>query len=129
MKIIQKHLWAKFGQENVKVSSGGQELDLQQTGEQYFSAQQDAQFYAYEENTGIKRIPFSKRIRQKLAWGIALEYYNGELGSKFPTHLICVIGARSSSERDANGLFNCIVYHLTNDQIKQVSEQYEDLVA
>lgn len=128
MEAIQAKLWEHFGKEDIKVSLDAQEFNLQQTGFSFFSTIKDVQFYVYEESLGIYRILFGSRTEQSLVWTIALEYYQGYLGSKFPTHLICVLNARGSNHRNEDGTFNGVIYSLTKNQLAQIEEEYEEMV-
>lgn len=128
-EIIQKLLWEKFGKKNIKASVDSQEFNLRQTGQDYLPPKKDIQFYVYEDAIGISRVWFSSKTKQTLAWQIALDYYQGNLGSKFPTYLICIFNARGSSGRNEDGTFNCKIYHLAKNQVEQIEEECEKMVA
>jgi hypothetical protein len=70
---------------------------------------------------------FDKKEEQSFASLIALCYYHGELGSQFPTHLICVSGARSSKEKNEDGTFNGVVYILSENQTKEIMKEYDKI--
>lgn len=128
---IQEKISEKFGKDDIKISFANEQFNLQQTGVDFYSSKlpkKDFQWYLYEKDMGLESIrAFSRKEKQSFAWLIALCYYHGELGSQFPTHLICVSGARSSKERNEDGTFNNVVYTLSENQTQEIQKEYDEI--
>lgn len=128
---IQEKISEKFGKDDIKVSFANEQFNLQQTGVDFYSSKlpkKDFNWYLYEDSMGLESIrAFNKNHKQSFAWLIALSYSHGELGSEFPSHLICISGARSSKERNGDGTFNGIIYTLSENQNKEIMKEYEEL--
>ncbi len=126
---IQEKVSEKFRKNDIKVSFANEEFNLQQTGVDFYPSQlpkKDFQWYLYEEGMGLESIrAFNKNQKQSFASLIALSYFHGELGSEFPSHLICISGARSSKEKNEDGTFNGVIYTLSKNQAKEILKEYE----
>lgn len=122
-KIIRK-LSEKFGKDNIVISFAKEQFDLRQTGVNFYSSKlpkKDLQLYLYGDGIGLISIPtFNKSYEPSLAWLIAVCYVYEELGSEFPTHLICISGIKSTQEKNGNG----IIYLFDKNQIKKEYEKY-----
>ena len=130
MENLQELLSKKFGG-GIKISTEARQFDLQQTGQNFFaqSTKKDVQFFVYGNDMGLQRFVFDKSTLQSLCWLIALSYSQGELGSDFPTNLICVIGARGSRERNEDGTSTGIIYSLQKTQIEEIYKDYEKITS
>lgn len=126
MNTIEQKLSKEFSRDGIKISFASEEFNIHETGENFFSTKKDVQFYIYEEEMGLESISaFYKKCKLTFAELVAICYERGELGSKIPTDVICVSGARSSNERNEDGTSNGVIYHLTKKQIDEITEEWE----
>lgn len=128
---IQNKVSKMFGKDNIKISFATEEFNLQQTGVDFYSSKlpkKDFQWYLHGEDMKLESVrAFNKSEKQTFAQLIALSYAHGELGSQFPTQLICISGARSTRERNEDGTFNAIIYQLSENQLKEIRKEYEEI--
>ena len=126
---IQEKLKKIFGEEDIKISFSNEQFDVKQTGVDFFSSKlpkKDFQFYLYEDAAGLKSFQvFGKDSKQSFAWLLGGCLAEGEFASKIPTHLICVAGARRSTERNEDGKFNGIIYSFQEDQIYEIDKEWD----
>lgn len=128
MNTLQQVIEQSFRKEDIKITLSPTEINLEQTGINFFANKKDVQFYLFGEEMGLTSLrAFNKKQEMSLASLIALCYYHGELGSKTPTHVVCITGARGIKERNDDGTFNGTIYPLSENQLTQIYSEYYQL--
>ncbi len=119
---IEEKLKDRFGKDDIKISIETQPFPLTMKRKEFLPGKKDVQIYVCGNDLVLESISaFSKNSESNLLEILSNSYFHGEL-SATPTHVICVLGARNTTERNADGTFNAQIYELTKEQRDKITE-------